>query len=474
MLEYLRNAAEKPVAKFLIALLAFSFVGWGVAEWIFGNVAGDNTLIHVGDGEITYQQFSMERNREMAMMSREEQRSVYTDPIVADQLAQRVLSNLTTQRMAENRADDLGFAVSDSRIAREIRSFPEFQDNGQFSAYLFDYVLNNSGYTESQFAAILRSQVLRSMVLGVVSVPMNVPAFATRATYNARYATRDIEYATIKYDDFKVANPSDEQLRSFYAQNPRIVPEFRTASYVLVPADMAKPDEYDAAYEIAIKVEDDIIAGEDFADVAKKHKAKYVSLKPFSADKRPVDEIMTDKMVASLFDMDEGMESEMIETKKGFVIARVDKIVPAHTQEFESVKKDLVADWKRDEQKKQAYVRANEVLVDLNKDGKFSGKKAGTKSANVSRTSGAPVDVLNAAFNNSVETNVIVPGADAFYVLRIAGEKMPAVDTKKMDALSKELKTASERALMDDYNSFLIREYPVRVNEKVYKRVFAK
>ena len=474
MLEYLRNAAEKPVAKFLIALLAFSFVGWGVAEWIFGNVAGDNTLIHVGDGEITYQQFSMERNREMAMMSREEQRSVYTDPIVADQLAQRVLSNLTTQRMAENRADDLGFAVSDSRIAREIRSFPEFQDNGQFSAYLFDYVLNNSGYTESQFAAILRSQVLRSMVLGVVSVPMNVPAFATRATYNARYATRDIEYATIRYDDFKVANPSDEQLRSFYAQNPRIVPEFRTASYVLVPADMAKPDEYDAAYEIAIKVEDDIIAGEDFADVAKKHKAKYVSLKPFSADKRPVDEIMTDKMVASLFDMDEGMESEMIETKKGFVIARVDKIVPAHTQEFESVKKDLVADWKRDEQKKQAYVRANEVLVDLNKDGKFSGKKAGTRSANVSRTSGAPVDVLNAAFNNSVETNVIVPGADAFYVLRIASEKMPAVDTKKMDALSKELKTASERALMDDYNSFLIREYPVRVNEKVYKRVFAK
>jgi peptidyl-prolyl cis-trans isomerase D len=177
MLEYLRNAAEKPVAKFLIALLAFSFVGWGVAEWIFGNVAGDNTLIRVGDAEITYQQFSMERNREMAAMSRDEQRAVYTDPIVADQLAQRVLANLTTQRMAENRADDLGFAVSDSRIAREIRSFPEFQDNGQFSTYLFDYVLNNSGYTESQFAAILRSQVLRSMVLGAVATPMNVPEF---------------------------------------------------------------------------------------------------------------------------------------------------------------------------------------------------------------------------------------------------------------------------------------------------------
>ena len=470
MLEYLRNAAEKPVAKFFIALLAFSFVGWGVAEWIFGSVAGDNTLIHVGNGEITYQQFSMEKNREMAQLSREEQRAVYTDPIVADQLATRVLSNLTTQRMAENRADDLGFVVSDSRIAREIRAFPEFQENGKFSAYLFDSVLNNSGYTEAQFAAILRSQALRSMVLGAMSATMNVPSFVARAVYNARYATRDIDFATVKYDDFKVANPSDDDLRGFYAQNPRTVPEFRTVSYVLVPADMAKPDEYDAAYETAIKVEDDVIAGETFADTAKKHKAKYVSLKPFSADKRPSDEVLTDKVLAMLFDMDEGTESELVETKKGFVIARVDKIAPAHTQEFESVKKDLVADWKRSEQKKQAYVRANELLVDLNKDGKLVNKK----SANVSRTSGAPVEILNATFNNSVETNTIVPGGDAFYVVRIKSEKMPAVDTKKMDALSKELKETSARALMDDYNSFLIREYPVRINEKVYKRVFAK
>ena len=220
--------------------------------------------------------------------------------------------------MAENRANDLGFAVSDARIAREIRMFPEFQENGQFSAYLFDYVLNNSGYTESQFAAILRSQVLRSMVLGAVGATVKVPTFATRAMYNARYATRDVEYATVKYDDFKVANPTDDDLRAFYTQNPRTVPEFRTISYVLVPADMSKPDEYDAAYETAIKVEDDIIAGETFADVAKKHKAKHVSVKPFSVDKRPNDEVLTDKMIATLFDMDEGLESEMIETKKGF------------------------------------------------------------------------------------------------------------------------------------------------------------
>jgi hypothetical protein len=60
MLEYLRNASEKPVAKILISILAFSFVGWGVAEWIFGNTVGDNTLIHVGNTDVSAQQFNAE------------------------------------------------------------------------------------------------------------------------------------------------------------------------------------------------------------------------------------------------------------------------------------------------------------------------------------------------------------------------------------------------------------------------------
>ena len=69
MLEYLRNAADKPVAKILIGILAFSFVGWGVAEWIFGGAASDITLVRVGNHEITINDFNMEKSREMANMT---------------------------------------------------------------------------------------------------------------------------------------------------------------------------------------------------------------------------------------------------------------------------------------------------------------------------------------------------------------------------------------------------------------------
>ncbi|MBP3397471.1 MAG: SurA N-terminal domain-containing protein [Alphaproteobacteria bacterium] len=467
MLEYLRNASEKPVAKILIGILAFSFVGWGVAEWIFGNVAGDNTLVHVGGTEITAQQFNSEKSRELAQLTREEQRDIYADAAGQREFSERILAKIATEQMAENRAHDLGFVVSDKRIAHEIREFPEFQVNGEFSTFAFDSVLNNSGYTESQFANVLRGNVLRSMVLGAMSEPVPVAEFMVRANYNARYGEREIEYATVKYSDFSVANPTDEQLSEYYAQNPKVVPETRTVSYIFVPTDMASPDKYDAGYATAVKIEDDIIAGEPMDATAKKHDAKYVSLDAFSRDNRPVDKLLTDTMVAKIFDMDVGIESEMIETKDGFVFLRVDNVTPSHTAEFNDIKNTLISDWKKSEQKKQAYIRANEILVDVNADKKMSGK-----SATVSRASGAPTEVLVASFRSDAGTNTIVSGDDEFFVLSIKKSIAPKQDDKKMDALRQELKNTSDKIIQEDYNSFLKREYPIKVNEKVYNRFF--
>ena len=471
MLEYLRNASEKPVAKILISVLAFSFVGWGVAEWIFGNVSGDTTLMKVGNATISAPQFNSEKSRELAQMTREQQRAVYADANAQNEFSQQVLTKLATQQMAQNRADDLGLVVSDKRIAQEIREMPEFQINGQFSTFAFDTVLNNSGFSEAEFADVLRNQVLRSMVLGAMSAPVAVPEFAVQAAYNARYGKRDIEYATVKYSDFKVADPTDEQLQDFYKQNPQTVPETRSASYVFIEADMAQPDKYDEGYATAVKIEDDIIAGDTMKEAAKKHNAKYVALKPFARDSRPVDKLLTDALVDKIFDMDTGLESEMIETKNGFLFVRVDEVKPAHTASFDSVKKSLVADWKKAEQKKQAYVRANEMLVNLNKK---DGKLANKKSVTVSRTDGAPTELLVPVFRNKIGQNSIESGADAFYVLSVKGAVAPKADSKKMDALRKELSNMSATGLQEDYNSFLMREYPVQINEKVYNRVFAK
>ncbi len=470
MLEYLRNAAEKPLAKILIGILTFSFVGWGVAEWIFGNVAGNNTLVRVGDSDVSVEQFNLQKTQELSKLSREQQREIYSDVTKVRAFSDVILQKMVVRRMTENHAKNLGFVVTDAKIANEIRTSPEFQSNGHFSAVLFDRLLSDNGYTEFSYADAVRNEILNSYVLGALNVDIPVPMFAARAEYNARNAQRQIEYVTVKFDDFKIGDPTDDGLREFYAKNPHVIPEHRAVSYILIPADLSKPDEYDNAYSTAQHVEDDIFAGETMARAASNNHARYETVSAFSADKRPVNPLLTDAVVNKIFAMDEGSESELIETKQGFVIFRVDNIIPAHNADFADVKKDLVTAWRRDQQRTQAYIRANELLSGLNNGDALPGKRL----VIVSRASGAPVDVLVAAFRGKNNSNSIVPGTDAFYVLHIDKSVTPIENTSKLDDVRAGLRNIQKREMSDDYNSFLNRKYPVRVNTKNYNRIIAK
>ncbi|MBD5388832.1 hypothetical protein HDR63_01080 [bacterium] len=465
MLEYLRNAAEKPIAKILIGILAFSFVGWGVAEWIFGNVVQTNTLMTVGGDAITVEDFNAEKSHQLAAMGRDQQKQIYTNPAAAATLTQGVIATLMNNKMVARRAAALGFVVTDRRVAREIREFPEFQMNGQFSTYMFDAVLAQAGYSEASFADYLRGQIMRSMTLGSVSVPVATPKFAVQAAYDARNGQRKIEYATVKYADIKTDAPSDDELREFYAKNPRTIAESRDVAYVLVPGQMDRPDVYDAAMATAQKIEDALIGGDAMKDVAAQNKAQFGMRRGMTAG-AAADKVLTADLVARAMTMDEGIESEIIETPAGLMIMRVEKIVPAHAAEFKDVKQDLIADWRRDRQRRDAYVRANELLVDLNAGKGLRGKKAAT----VTRTTGAPTDVLVAAFAGAPGGNSIVSGTDAFYVVHIGDAIAPKADAKATDALKTEVQNMTTRMLMDDYNAFLMREYPVKVNTKTFNK----
>ena len=466
MLEYLRNAADKPVAKVLMGILIFSFVGWGVAEWVFGLTSSDTTLMRVGGDKVSIQVYSNFKSNELASMSRDEQRKIYTDTTAMTEFQNNVIQKIANIKRLEHHAHDLGYVVSDRKIADDIRAVPQFQENGKFSPAAFDVVLRNSGLTESDVANDFRMRTLNTMVQTPIITPIKTPKFAVTAAYNARNAERTIDIATIKFADFKVNQPTDSELHDFYAKNPHTVAESRDVSYVILPTEMDKPDEYEKNLKIAQAMEDDIIGGETLAAAAKKHGAKFKQYETLGTDKLPDDKLFDNAMIARVFDMDAETESELIEAKDGFVIVRVDKIIPEHNAEFNSIKNELVAEWTKSAQEKQAYIRANELLVDLNKTGKLNNKKTIT----VSRTNGATPAVLVAAFKNPLNNNSIVSDTDAFYVMHISDEKLPTIDDKKIEQMLPEVSNMSQRHINADYNAYLEREYPIKINEKTYNR----
>ena len=471
MLEYLRNGADKPFAKFLMFVLIAVFVYWGVSPWIFSSgMMSDSTLVRVGRSDVSLQQYNVERSNQLSAMSREDQRSVYADPAKTAALSNAVIAKLTMNQLALNRAKDLGFVVSDKRIAEEIKSHPQFQVNGEFQPWMFDAVLRNSGLSENDIANSLRANILYGMTLGATNVPVSVPGFAVDAAYNARYATRDIKYATVKYSDYKVGNPTTEELQAYYVQNPVIVPETRSVSYVFVAADMNKPDLYDEGFKKAQTIEDMIISGDSLKTAADHGGAKYVSLAKIKRGDKLNDKILSDELVARLFVMDSGNESELIELKDGFIILRVDEIHAQHNAEFKDVEKSLVNDWKKSQQRKQAYIDANEKLIAM----KDSKPVNNIKDAVITRTDGAPLVVLNAAFAGKTGDSFITEDNNAFYVVNVGKSVMPKADKAKKESVRKEMEKMTNRFIQDDYTRFLKKQYPVKVNEKVYNKFILK
>ena len=478
MLEYLRRASDRPLAKVLMGVLIFSFVGWGVASWIFGETTIDDSILRVGGRPLKVAAFEQERAMQMAAVPRAQQKQIYSDRATATAFVQGVMSKLTSDIMLGARAADLGLQVSTGAVADEIHRTEVFQENGRFSLEKFDALLMANGMTEQYYADAVRQQLQREMVLSGVLSPVVTSEFVVRAAYNARNATRRIEFVAVKYSDFKVTgSPTDEELAQIYAQNPKMIPEFREISYVLVPvSEMSEPDQYDAGYSRAQKLEDAIVAGESMAAIAKKINAKHVNIGEVSADKRTAsgvvvsDVMLTDPMLARIFGMEAGIESEIIETKSGFMIVRVEKIVPTRVAPMDSMRTELAGVWRAEAQKKQAYLRANELLIALNDGDALPGAMA----RDVTRMDGAPSDVLVAAFANNIGTKTIVPGRDAFYVLAIREENAPKVDAAKIAALRQESSIMLSRALLDDYTAFLARKYPVKVNARMYKRIMGE
>ena len=476
MLQQLRDASNRPLAKILMGVLIFSFVGWGAANWILGEGRVDDAIIRVGGAPLKLAQFEQERGRQLNAMTRDQQRQVYTDRAAQVYFTQTILTRLTSQIMFDLRAHDLGLSISNAGVAMAIRNDPTFQENGRFSNAKFDTILYSNGISESAFAEWMRAAELRTMLISSVTALPGVPDFVVNAMFNARYTTRKIEFATVKFDDFKAGGtPTDSQLAETYAKNQKTVPEFRTISYVMIPAKMSEPDDHDRAFAVMQRLEDALIGGESMSSAATKHKAKFVKLNPINAGGQHADgaalsdSILTDSVLAMAFATDEGIESEIIETKSGFVILRVEKIEPAHIAKMESMQKELAVLWRRDEQKKAAYIRANEILSAAN-----AGKKSFGTTANVTRTNGAPLEVLSAAFAQPVGMTGIVPGANAFYVLSVKEVVTPKPDAAKMKELKSEAEAMLARTITEDYSSFLNRKYPVKVNNRLFKRLFGE
>jgi peptidyl-prolyl cis-trans isomerase D len=242
LLDKLRKGAGRLFGMILMGMLVVSFAIWGIADIFRGY--GSQTLIKVGDTEITPQQYSRTQRDVLRAMSSDAGRTLSVQEAREAGLESRVLERLIGGAALDTHAKSLKLGISDEALLQGIMKDPAFQDStGNFNPLALQQALRNLDMSEQGYLAAERERNLRRQLLTTIGKTPGASEVFLNALNNYNNETRILRYVIIpKTAAGPVPEPSDDDLKRFYDNHQAKFtdPEFRKVGVIAVTPETVK------------------------------------------------------------------------------------------------------------------------------------------------------------------------------------------------------------------------------------------
>lgn len=214
MLNIFRETGGRIVAGVILALIAVSFVFFGIDF----NLSGTTYAARVNGTEIPMREFQRE-----LQATQSQYQQMYDQELTEElmtQLRRSVIERMVQREAIRQRIERLGYRASDAQLRDSIRSIEQFQVGGEFSMDVYQAMLRNSGRSVAGFEATQREQIaLQDLQQGVAMSSFVTPAEVRRhiELVNER---RDLAYARFAVDGFMdEVEIMDADVQSHYDAN---------------------------------------------------------------------------------------------------------------------------------------------------------------------------------------------------------------------------------------------------------------
>lgn len=399
MLEKIREGSQGTIVKVVLGAVILSFALAGVGSYL-GNPT-ELLAAKVNDQKI-YSQALENGVREERMRLEQQLGAQFelmaSNPAFEQQIRASVLERLITEALLDQAVAEHGLTVGDEQVRQAIVNMPGFQRDGVFDNDLYLSLIGRQGYSAASFREMMRADMSRrQFVSGVLNSDFVLPTEVARfeALLNQ---TRTVRYW--KIDTNKLAAsviPTEEQVQSYFDANQYRYqqPEMVAVEYLNIDANVLAKDidisdeqvaEYynanvdlyktagerrashilldnsDEGREAARKVQAELAAGGDFAELAKSY-----STDTFSADKGGdldwfARGVMGDEFDEAVFAVEkEGELTPLVETPFGLHLIKVTGIRPEATKPLAEVAVDIKDELQRNQALEQYYQLQEEV-----------------------------------------------------------------------------------------------------------------
>lgn len=384
MLQKMRDNTQSLGFKILVGIIIFVLAVFGFGAFnLF--VETDPEVAGVGSREITESMVAVEteraRNRLLAELGED------ADPALLDpvRLRGQVVEQLVASAVMGEAADALDLAVPQAAVDKSLTSNPSFQVNGKFDKDLYVRLLSQFGYQPKDFRERVSEEMAISQLQTAINTTASLPRWQLREVAELLNQRRDIAWLPLTRDVFAArAEVTDEEINNHYAEN-RV--DYRTEDtvdldyVVLAVSDLADDpaieigeedlrtayteelktlaeNEQRQASHILLRVTDErddaatlkfagelrekLLAGEDFATLAKAHSDDPGSAAAggdLGSAGRGVYDPAFEK---ALFAMNEGDLSEPVKSQFGYHLIRLARIEKPAEPTFDEKREELL------------------------------------------------------------------------------------------------------------------------------------
>jgi len=165
MLSSLRKFSETIIAKIFIALIALSFVFWGINDFFRSSYS--NSVAEIDGEEISFNQFINEFNKIIRNNNIESEKVA-----ISRNIHILAISNIVSEKLLKNHSKKLGVIIDDTTIAIEIKNNREFKDKESFSRTKYEKFLLekniNSKILEDQIDRNLKKKIITESISGFI------------------------------------------------------------------------------------------------------------------------------------------------------------------------------------------------------------------------------------------------------------------------------------------------------------------
>ena len=202
----------------MVGLLSLAMVGFGGA----GLLNPTRTVGSVGSTDIPI--FSYVNVFTQAVNSAQEQleRPITVDELETFGINQAVLENVISTAAIQEQAAQWGISMDNAWLAQRLVEIPGFQSlDGRFDETIYRNSLRNRDITIPEFERNLRADGASSLVREAVIAGIALPEIYANTIVG--YLTEERDFIWARIDDsthnIKVAEPTDENLQTFYDEN---------------------------------------------------------------------------------------------------------------------------------------------------------------------------------------------------------------------------------------------------------------